>query len=111
MHHSFSPPLPNLKSRLKSQKYQLPFYSVDDTGCRTIGILTEFLFFTWCRVQTIGAGYEISRETQRHQDLINFQNNLKVEMARLKSPERIAKIAKNQLGLITPTQEQMIIIP
>ncbi|OEU61135.1 MAG: hypothetical protein BA867_00605 [Desulfobacterales bacterium S5133MH16] len=73
--------------------------------------LTELLFFTWCRVQTIGAGYEISRETQRHQDLINFQNNLKVEMARLKSPERIAKIAKNQLGLITPTQEQMIIIP
>ena len=73
--------------------------------------LTELLCFTWCRVQTIGTGYEISRETQRHQDLINFQNNLKVELARLKSPERIAKIAKNQLGLITPTQEQMIIIP
>ena len=73
--------------------------------------LGELLFFTWCRVQTIGTGYEISKETQRHQDLINFQNNLKIEMARLKSPERIAKIAKNQLGLITPTPEQMIIIP
>ena len=73
--------------------------------------LGELLFFTWCRVQTIGTGYEISKETQRHQDIINFQNNLKVELARLKSPERIAKIAKNQLGLITPTPEQMIIIP
>jgi cell division protein FtsL len=73
--------------------------------------LGELLFFTWCRVQTIGTGYEISKETQRHQDLINFQNNLKIELARLKSPERIAKIAKNQLGLITPTPEQMIIIP
>jgi cell division protein FtsL len=73
--------------------------------------LAELLFFTWCRVQSIGTGYEISRETQRHQDLINFQNKLKVELARLKSPERIAKIAKNQLGLITPTQEQMIVIP
>jgi cell division protein FtsL len=71
----------------------------------------ELLFFTWCRVQTIGTGYEISKETQRHQDLINFQNTLKVELARLKSPERIANIAKNQLGLITPTPEQMIIIP
>jgi len=71
----------------------------------------ELLFFTWCRVQTIGTGYEISEETQRHQDLINFQNTLKVELARLKSPERIANIAKNQLGLITPTSEQMIIIP
>jgi cell division protein FtsL len=73
--------------------------------------LGELLFFTWCRVQTIGTGYEISKETQRHQDLIDFQNNLKVELARLKSPERIAKIARNQLGLITPTPEQMIIIP
>ena len=73
--------------------------------------LAELLFFTWCRVQTIGAGYEISREANRHQDLITLRNNLKVELARLKSPERIAKIAKNQLGLITPTPEQMIIIP
>ena len=73
--------------------------------------LGELLFFTWCRVQTIGTGYEISKQTQRHQDLISFQNNLKIELARLKSPERIAKIAKNQLGLITPTPEQMIIIP
>jgi cell division protein FtsL len=73
--------------------------------------LAELLCFTWCRIQTIGAGYEISRETKRHQDLITLKNNLKVELARLKSPERIARIAKNQLGLITPTPEQMIIIP
>ena len=73
--------------------------------------LGELLFFTWCRVQAIGTGYEISKETQRRQDLISFQNNLKVELARLRSPERIAKIAKNQLGLVTPTPEQMIIIP
>jgi len=73
--------------------------------------LMELLFFTWCRVQTIGAGYEISREAKRQQDLITLKNNLKVELARLKSPERIAKIAKNQLGLTTPTPDQMMIIP
>ncbi|MGD8449909.1 MAG: cell division protein FtsL [Desulfobacterales bacterium] len=73
--------------------------------------LMELLFFTWCRVQTIGAGYEISREAKRQQDLITLKNNLKVELARLKSPERIAKIAKNQLGLIAPTPEQMMVIP
>ena len=77
----------------------------------TTVFLAELLFFTWCRVQTIGAGYEISREAQRHQDLITLRNNLKVEVARLRSPERIAKIAKNQLGLITPTRNQMMIIP
>ena len=44
-------------------------------------------------------------------DLIALKTNLKIELASLKSPERIAKIAKNQLGLITPTQKQTIIIP
>ena len=37
--------------------------------------LGELLFFTWCRVQTIGAGYEISKETKNHQDLITLKNN------------------------------------
>ena len=73
--------------------------------------LAQLLFFTWCRVQTTGIGYEISRESRRHQDLISFQNTLTVELARLKSPERIAKIAKNQLDLIIPTKQQIIIIP
>lgn len=73
--------------------------------------LAELLFYTWSRVQCIETGYEISSATKHHQDLITLQNNLKIELASLKSPERIAKIAKNQLGLITPTIEQMIIIP
>jgi len=73
--------------------------------------LAQLLFFTWCRVQYIEAGYDISRETRRHQDLITLQNNLKIELASLKTPERITEIAKNQLGLIMPTKEHIIIIP
>jgi cell division protein FtsL len=95
----------NLKTHIRKNKEMLlliMFMTV---------FLAELLFFTWCRVQTIGAGYEISRKAKRHQDLITLRNNLKVELARLKSPERIAKIAKNQLGLITPTRKQMMIIP
>jgi cell division protein FtsL len=95
----------NLKTHIRKHKEMLlliMFMTV---------FLAELLFFTWCRVQTIGAGYEISREAKRHQDLITLRNNLKVELALLKSPERIAKIAKNQLGLITPTRKQMMIIP
>jgi len=73
--------------------------------------IAELLIYTWSRVQCIKAGYEISNENNKNRNLINLQNNLKVELASLKSPERLAKIAKNQLGLKTPTPEQMIIIP
>lgn len=73
--------------------------------------IAELFLYTWCRVNYIGVGYEISKETQKQHELIALQNNLKIELAALKSPERIAKIAKNQLGLITPTKNQMIVIP
>ena len=73
--------------------------------------ISELLIYTWSRVQCIKTGYEISNENNKNRNLINLQNNLKVELARLKSPERLAKIAKNQLGLKTPTPEQIIIIP
>ena len=73
--------------------------------------IAELLIYTWSRVQCVKAGYGISNENNKNRNLINLQNNLKVELARLKSPERLAEIAKNKLGLKTPTSEQIIIIP
>ncbi len=73
--------------------------------------IAELLIYAWCRVQYVDVGYEILRATSHRQEFLTLQNNLKVEIASLKSPDRIAKIAKKQLGLVTPTSEQMIIIP
>jgi cell division protein FtsL len=73
--------------------------------------IVELLFYTWCRVQCVQVKYEISRAAEKHQNLMALQDNLKIEQASLKSPQRIAAIAKNQLGLITPTLKQMIQIP
>ncbi len=73
--------------------------------------IASMLFYTWCRVQCVRIGYEITRETERHQYLMAMQNSLKVELARLKSPDRISGIARTRLGLIPPTPEQMIVIP
>jgi cell division protein FtsL len=73
--------------------------------------ISELFLYTWCRVNCIGVGYDISKETKKQHELIALQNNLKIELASLKSPERIAKIAKDQLGLKAPTKSQTIIIP
>jgi cell division protein FtsL len=71
----------------------------------------ELLFYTWCRVQCVQVNYDIAEATQDQQRLIALQDNLKIELANLKSPQRIATIAREQLGLITPTSKQMIPIP
>jgi len=73
--------------------------------------IAELLVYTWCRVQCVRIGYEISNEENIYQNYIILQNKLKVELAHLKSPERIAEIAKDQLGLTTPAPEQIIIVP
>jgi len=73
--------------------------------------MAELLFYTWCRVQYVRAKYEIQEQTTRMRTLAAMQDNLKIELARLKSPQRIAKIAREQLGLVTPTPKQTIVIP
>jgi cell division protein FtsL len=73
--------------------------------------IAELFLYTWCRVNYIDVGYEISKETKKQNELIALQNNLKIELASLKSPERISKIANDQLGLKAPTKSQTIVIP
>lgn len=71
----------------------------------------EALFYAWCRVQCVNAGYGIDRETRRHQALLRVRNTLKIELARLKSPERIETIARSQLGLDRPNARQTVTLP
>ena len=71
----------------------------------------ELLLYTWSRVQCVRIRYEISEQAKEQKRLMAFQDNLKIELARLKSPQRIAKIAKTKLGLIIPKPSQMILVP
>ena len=73
--------------------------------------IAELLFYTWCRVQSTQVKYDIAKQTQTVQQLSAMQDNLRIELARLKSPRRIAKIAREQLGLISPSAKQTIIVP
>ena len=52
----------------------------------------ELLFYTWCRVQCVQVGIAIGQQTRKQQELSTFQNSLRIEMARLKAPERISYI-------------------
>ena len=71
----------------------------------------ELLFYTWSRLQCYHIGCEVQKAANRNQILITRQNNLKIELARLKSPQRIEQIAKQQMGLTTPKREQVVVIP
>jgi len=71
----------------------------------------ELLFYTWCRVQCVRTGYAIAQESRKQKELKTLQNSLKIELARLKAPENIARIARTQLGLSMPDPQQIILVP
>ena len=65
-----------------------------------IGVLA--LFVTWGSSSIVKAGYELV-QTRACLTKAEKQNELlRMEMARLKSPQRIQEIAVNQLGMIKP---------
>jgi cell division protein FtsL len=80
-------------------------------GFIMVVFIAELLFYTWSRVQCTQIGYEITRANETQQQGLRLQNNLKIELARLKSPARIATYARERLGLRMPTPEQTIILP
>jgi cell division protein FtsL len=79
--------------------------------CLLCVFIAELLVYTWVRVQCTRVGYEISALTREQQRLNELQANLKVELARLRAPQRIIRIAQEKLGLTLPTSKQMMVMP
>ena len=73
--------------------------------------IAELLFSAYCRVQCVQVGIAISTESSKQNELAALQNSLKVELARLKAPERISIIAHKNLGLEMPDPAQIILVP
>lgn len=72
--------------------------------------MAELFAYTWCRVQCISTGYRIANETENLQRAMMMQKNLRVELARLKSPDRVARIATTKLELAMPEPGQIVVI-
>ena len=84
----------------------------------TLFVLAAFLFvligsaliYVWSRIQVIRAGYEISDAVKAGRGLVEESRRLRVEVASLKSYDRIEKIAIEDLGLSKPRPDQVILI-
>ncbi len=68
------------------------------------------LFYVWSRIQVIQLGYEISTALKEERALTETNKKLKLEIATLKSYGRIEKVAVEQLRMIKPKPEQVIVI-
>ncbi|MGQ9693266.1 MAG: cell division protein FtsL [Thermodesulfobacteriota bacterium] len=73
-------------------------------------VITCSLFYVWANQQRVSLGYEISRVSEEAQELIEENKKLRLELAALKSPDRLEKKALQELGFVTPQNGQIIIV-
>lgn len=62
----------------------------------------------WSRLTVTNLGYEISKANNSRSALIEQNKRLKLEYMKLKSPERIERVALEELNLVHPKGEQII---
>ena len=68
------------------------------------------LFYVWSRIQVIQLGYEVSNALKKERSLIEVNKKLRLEIATLKSYRRIEKFAVEELRMVKPKPEQVIVI-
>ncbi len=71
-------------------------------------IFCQFFTYTWIRTESTQTIIEISSIRNQLAKKLTYQNALLIERARLKSDDRITRIAKTRLNLLTSTLSQTI---
>ena len=68
------------------------------------------LLFVWVRVQVIQFGYEVSRLRKETHDLAKQRSRLEADVATLKSPSRLTRMARNKLGMRLPQGNEIVFV-
>jgi len=68
------------------------------------------LFHVWSRVKVVDLNLRITEANRLLKDLQQEKNMLRLEVASLKNPARIEALARGELGMVLPADQQMIIV-
>lgn len=78
--------------------------------------LASLIFLTvlstclWSRLTVVNLGFEISKAYKNKSLLVDKNRRFRIELMKLKSPERIEQIALTELGLVYPKNDQVMVM-
>lgn len=76
----------------------------------TLVLMAFALVYVWSHIRMTELEYMVAEEMSVKEKLLEEQRKLKVEIATLKSPQRLEAIAKEKLHMAYPTRNQVIIL-
>ena len=76
--------------------------------CALIAALavTLCLVRVWARTEVVQVGYDLRDAGERQHELVVERDRLRRELAALKAPERVERLAREKLGMKEPTPSQ-----
>ena len=88
------------------EKFRVIRHRFNKTMRRTawLGLVIAVFFLSWVNMQAIQSDkcYALMQEKQQVQRLQQENDNLRIDIAKLESPERIYTMATQQLGMVVP---------
>lgn len=68
------------------------------------------VFHVWSRFKLVDLNLQISESSRQLKEAEQEQKRLNLEAASLRTPARIETIAKNELGMALPTEQQVVLV-
>ncbi|MCP5464030.1 MAG: cell division protein FtsL [Deltaproteobacteria bacterium] len=65
------------------------------------------LFYIWSRIQIVQLGYEINEHQNQYHEILVENRRLEMELALMKSPDRLQEFAAQKIGMQYPEVEQI----
>ncbi len=75
-----------------------------------VGLLAFLLGYVWERVDIVRVGYRLEQLKTQKVQLERERDELSVKLAALSAPDRIARVAREKLGMMQPQQGQIVVV-
>lgn len=98
-------------TRIKSPPVRLTARQLLVVVVIVITFMSCSIGYVWSNFEGTQLGYSISRLKSEERQLLNINQQLKVELAYLKSSERLERVALEELGMKWATRDQVVVLP
>lgn len=76
----------------------------------TVLLMLVSLFHVWSRVKVVDLNLQLTEANKTMKENLQEKNRLRLEVASLRNPARIEMLAKGELGMALPSDQQVIVV-
>ncbi|MGD0277554.1 MAG: cell division protein FtsL [Syntrophales bacterium] len=94
----------------QQEMHTLPAFRISTILGVTLAITIIILMYVWLHIHMTRLEYDVATAMHAKEQLLEEQRRLRLEVATLKSPQRIEAIARDRLQMNSPEPGQVTVI-